>query len=67
MVTGASTGIGEAIARELARKGWHCVLLARRADLLERVAAEIGGEWEVCDVSDRAKVDEVAARRSAYS
>jgi short-subunit dehydrogenase len=62
VVTGASTGIGEAIARELARKGWHCVLLARRADHLERVAAEIGGEWEVCDVSDRAQVDEVAAR-----
>ena len=62
MVTGASTGIGEAIARELARKGWHCVLLARRADQLERVAGEIGGEWEVCDVSDRAQVDEVAAR-----
>ena len=53
VVTGASTGIGEAIARELARKGWHCVLLARRGAELERIAAEIGGEWEVCDVSDR--------------
>jgi uncharacterized protein len=62
VVTGASTGIGEAIARELARTGWQCVLLARRADELERVAEEIGGEWEVCDVSDRAQVDEVAAR-----
>ena len=28
----------------------------------ERIAAEIGGEWEVCDVSDRQQVDEVAAR-----
>ena len=54
-MTGASTGIGEAIARELARKGWHCVLLARRAD-------QIGSEWEICDVSDRAQVDAVAAR-----
>jgi len=62
VVTGASTGIGEAIARALAGKGWHCVLLARRADLLERLAGEIGGEWEVCDVSDRAQVDEVAGR-----
>ena len=62
VVTGASTGIGEAIARELARKGWHCVLLARRADQLERVAGEIGSEWEICDVSDRAQVDAVAAR-----
>jgi uncharacterized protein len=62
VVTGASTGIGEAIARELARKGWLCVLLARRGAELERIAGEIGGEWEVCDVSDRAQVDEVAAR-----
>ncbi len=62
MVTGASSGIGEATARELARRGWTCVLLARRADRLERIAAEIGGEWEICDVADRAQVDEVAGR-----
>src|SRR5919106_5364211 len=62
VVTGASSGIGEATARELARRGWHCVLLARRADLLEPIAAEVGGEWEICDVADRAAVDEVAAR-----
>jgi short-subunit dehydrogenase len=62
VVTGASSGIGEATARELSLRGWHCVLLARRADRLERVAGEIGGEWELCDVSDRASVDEVAAR-----
>jgi uncharacterized protein len=62
VITGASSGIGEAIARALARHGWHCVLLARRASELERIAGEIGGEWEVCDVSDRAQIDEVAAR-----
>jgi len=62
VVTGASSGIGKATVRELARRGWLCVLLARRADRLEAVAAEVGGEWEVCDVSDRAEVDEVAAR-----
>ena len=62
MITGASSGIGEATARALAARGWHCVLLARRTEELGRIAAEIGGEWEACDVSDRAQVDEVAAR-----
>ena len=62
VITGASSGIGEATARELAKRGWHCVLLARRAGELERIAGEVGGEWEVCDVSERTHVDEVAAR-----
>jgi len=61
VVTGASSGIGEATARALAAKGWHCVLLARRADALERIVSEIGGEWEACDVAERTQVDEVAA------
>jgi short-subunit dehydrogenase len=41
LVTGASGGIGRAIALELARHGSRVVLVARRADALERVAAEI--------------------------
>jgi len=62
VVTGASSGIGEAVARALAARGHLCVLLARRGERLERIAAEIGGEAEVCDVGDRAAVESVAAR-----
>ena len=62
VVTGASSGIGAEIARLLAARGDLCILLARRADRLEALAEEIGGEAEPCDVSDRAAVDNVAAR-----
>ena len=61
VVTGASSGIGAATARELARRGWKPVLVARRRDRLEQLASELGGEFEVCDVSERADVDRAAA------
>jgi uncharacterized protein len=62
VITGGSSGIGAATARLLAARGWECVLIARGRELLEKVAAEIGAEALVCDVSDRAQVDEVAGR-----
>ncbi|QEL21771.1 SDR family NAD(P)-dependent oxidoreductase [Bosea sp. F3-2] len=42
-VTGASSGIGAAVARELARRGWTVAITARRTDALEAVAREAEG------------------------
>ena len=62
VVTGASSGIGEAIARELSGRGWRCVLVARREDRLRRLATELDGEPEVCDVGNREAVAAMAER-----
>ncbi|WP_069160643.1 SDR family NAD(P)-dependent oxidoreductase [Nocardia altamirensis] len=51
VVTGASSGIGEATARELAKQGYHVYVGARRLDRLQRVADEIGGTALELDVT----------------
>ncbi len=44
LITGASRGLGRALARELVRDGWHVVVDARDADALAAAAEEIAGE-----------------------
>jgi NADP-dependent 3-hydroxy acid dehydrogenase YdfG len=56
VVTGASSGIGEATARQLAKDGFRVVLGARRMDRLARIADEIDGTALELDVTDAASV-----------
>jgi len=62
VVTGASSGIGAATARRLAREGFHVVLGARRLDRLETLAVEIGGSAYPLDVTDQVSVEDFCAR-----
>jgi len=59
LVTGASGGIGSAIAKTLAGQGARVALSGTREDALKRVAAEIGGDVVIlpCNLGDTAAVD----------
>jgi NADP-dependent 3-hydroxy acid dehydrogenase YdfG len=57
VVTGASSGIGAATARVLAREGFDVVVGARRVDRLATLADEIGASFAPLDVTDTASVE----------
>lgn len=62
LVTGASSGIGAAVARAVADAGGHVALLARRADRLTDLAAELDGVALPADVTDLAAVVDATER-----
>ena len=62
VVTGASSGIGAASARYLAREGFEVICAARRLDRIEALAKEIDGRAVQCDVTS---AEDVAALTAA--
>ena len=64
VVTGASSGLGEAVTRVLASAGASVALVARRRERLESIAADVGGLAVECDLLDQgslaAQVEQIA-------
>jgi NADP-dependent 3-hydroxy acid dehydrogenase YdfG len=60
LLTGATGGLGQAMARALARRGAQLVLTGRRTDVLEPLAAETGASIIAVDLADRDAVDRLA-------
>jgi NADP-dependent 3-hydroxy acid dehydrogenase YdfG len=64
LVTGATSGIGEAIARRLTVEGGHIVICGRRSDRLEGLASELGRDRVtpiVCDIADPSSIETMFA------
>jgi short-subunit dehydrogenase len=68
-VTGASSGIGEAVAREAAKQGAKVVLGARRKERIEAIAAELGANTAlavVCDVTRDGDLEAAVERAHVF-
>ena len=61
LITGATGGLGHAIARAFRARGAELILTGRRAEVLAPLAAELGAEAVECDLGDRDAVERLAA------
>ena len=67
VITGASSGIGEAAAEQFAKRGANLVLVARRKEKLEQVGQKLSKYSiktliQVCDVSDKQQVKQMSEK-----
>lgn len=67
IVTGGGSGIGRCTAHELAALGAHVILVGRKPDKLEKIAAEIAedagnADWHACDIRDEDAVKQLVAQ-----
>src|SRR5437016_5760379 len=61
LLTGASGGIGHAIARAFASRGAQLILTGRRVETLTALAEEVSGQTIACDLADRREVERLIA------
>jgi len=66
VITGAGTGVGQAIAIQLAKQGWRVALVGRRAEALQQTAKLTGAANQCllcpCDIADLTAVEQMAKR-----
>lgn len=66
LITGATGGIGGAIARAFHARGAELVLTGRRTDVLDSLAAEVGGKTIAADLADPASVADLVAQAAGF-
>lgn len=63
LITGASSGIGEALSRELVQRGWSVIGMARSQNKLAAIQKELGDSFVpiVCDISQKSEIERASS------